>query len=90
VARLGQWRLAVSANGARREVPLSKSACFGEALGGTVVMRAIFARLELAAVTQETASRVRERSCSRARFTTRARGAIDRSSSSIAVNGDTT
>lgn len=54
VARLGQWQLVVRVTGAPREMPLSKSARFGEALGGTLVMRALFARLEVAAATQET------------------------------------
>jgi transcriptional regulator with PAS, ATPase and Fis domain len=54
VARVGQWRLALRVAGAPREVPLSSSARFGEAVGGTLVMRALFARLEVAAATQET------------------------------------
>jgi two-component system, NtrC family, response regulator GlrR len=54
VARLGPWSLAVRVTGAPREVLLSSSARFGEAIGGTLVMRALFARLEVAAATQET------------------------------------
>jgi transcriptional regulator with PAS, ATPase and Fis domain len=54
VARVGQWRLALRVTGAPREVPLSGSARFGEAVGGTLGMRALFARLEVAAATQET------------------------------------
>ena len=54
VARAGQWLLALRVTGAPREMPLSSSARFGEAVGGTLVMRALFARLEVAAATQET------------------------------------
>jgi len=54
VARLGQWRLVVRVTGAPHEMALSRSARFGEAVGGTVVMRALFARLEAAAATEET------------------------------------
>ncbi len=54
VARVGQWLLALRVTGAPREMPLSSSARFGEAVGGTLVMRALFARLEVAAATQET------------------------------------
>ena len=54
VARVGQWRIALRVVGEPREVALSTSARFGEAVGGTVVMRALFARLEVAAATQET------------------------------------
>ncbi len=54
VARVGQWRLSLRVLGAPTEVPLSPCARFGEAIGGTLVMRALFARLEVAAATQET------------------------------------
>jgi transcriptional regulator with PAS, ATPase and Fis domain len=54
VARVGQWRLTVRVTGEPHEMPLSSSARFGEAVGGTLVMRALFARLEVAAATQET------------------------------------
>jgi two-component system, NtrC family, response regulator GlrR len=54
VARVGQWRLSLRVAGAPREVALSSSARFGEAVGGTLVMRALFARLEVASATQET------------------------------------
>ncbi len=53
-ARVGQWGLCVRVTGAPRELPLSSAARFGEAVGGTLVMRALFARLEVAAATQET------------------------------------
>jgi len=53
-ARVGQWRLCVRVTGAPHELPLSSSARFGEAVGGTLVMRALFARLEVATATQET------------------------------------
>jgi transcriptional regulator with PAS, ATPase and Fis domain len=54
VARVGQWRLSLRVTGAPQELPLSNAARFGEALGGTLVMRALFARLQVAAATQET------------------------------------
>src|ERR1019366_649020 len=54
VVRVGQWRLTLRVAGAPREVALSGSARFGEAVGGTLVMRALFARLEGAATTDET------------------------------------
>jgi transcriptional regulator with PAS, ATPase and Fis domain len=54
VVRVGQWRLTLRVAGAPREVALSGSARFGEAVGGTLVMRALFARLEIAATTDET------------------------------------
>ncbi len=54
VARVGAWRLAVRVTGAPRELPLSTGARFGEAVGGTLAMRALFARLQVAAATQET------------------------------------
>lgn len=41
-------------NDARAVVPLSTSARFGEAIGGSIPMRAMFARLERAAPTMET------------------------------------
>jgi transcriptional regulator with PAS, ATPase and Fis domain len=52
--RVGQWQLALRVTGVPREMPLSGSARFGEAIGGTLVMRALFARLEVAAATDET------------------------------------
>ncbi len=54
LARIGNWRLSVRVTGAPQEVALSKSARFGEAVGGSLVMRALFARLEVAAATHET------------------------------------
>jgi transcriptional regulator with PAS, ATPase and Fis domain len=53
-ARVGQWKLCLRVTGAPRELTLSSAARFGEAVGGTLVMRALFARLEVAAATQET------------------------------------
>jgi transcriptional regulator with PAS, ATPase and Fis domain len=54
VVQVGQWRLTVRITGAPREVSLSRSARFGEALGGTLIMRALFSRLEMGAATDET------------------------------------
>ncbi len=54
VVRVGQWHITLRVVGAPREMALSGSARFGEALGGTLVMRALFARLEVAARTDET------------------------------------
>ncbi len=54
VVQVGGFRLAVRVTGPARQVPLSISATFGEALGGSPVMRALFARLEVAAQTDET------------------------------------
>jgi two-component system, NtrC family, response regulator GlrR len=54
VVRVGQWQLAVRVTGTPVVLPLSGGARFGEAVGGTLVMRALFARLEVAAATDET------------------------------------
>ncbi|KYF74272.1 AAA family ATPase [Sorangium cellulosum] len=54
VASLGGVPLTVRVGGAPVVVPLSTSASFGEALGSSVPMRALFARLERAAATSET------------------------------------
>ncbi|AUX42680.1 ATPase AAA [Sorangium cellulosum] len=54
IASLGGVSLTVRVAGAPVLVPLSTSASFGEALGGSVPMRALFARLERAAATSET------------------------------------
>jgi transcriptional regulator with PAS, ATPase and Fis domain len=54
VASLGGASLTVRVGGAPSLVPLSTSASFGDALGGSVPMRALFARLERAAATSET------------------------------------
>ncbi|AUX22597.1 ATPase AAA [Sorangium cellulosum] len=54
IASLGGVSLTVRVCGAPVLVPLSTSASFGEALGGSVPMRALFARLERAAATSET------------------------------------
>jgi DNA-binding NtrC family response regulator len=54
VARVGQGQLELRVTGAPRDVPLSTSARFGEAIGGTLGMRALFARLDIAAATKET------------------------------------
>src|SRR5262245_43192345 len=51
---LGSWRLGLRWGGAPSIVPLSSSRRFGEALGSSVAMRALFARLKLAAETTET------------------------------------
>jgi two-component system, NtrC family, response regulator GlrR len=53
-ARMGQCRLTLRVTGEPQEVPLSGSASFGAAIGRSLVMRALFARLELAAATDET------------------------------------
>ncbi|HZO11943.1 MAG TPA: sigma 54-interacting transcriptional regulator [Polyangiaceae bacterium] len=44
--RLGSWRIGLAIVGAPTTVALSTSARFGDALGGSVVMRALFAQLE--------------------------------------------
>jgi two-component system, NtrC family, response regulator GlrR len=54
VATVGSTRLFVRSTGSPSLVPLSASARFGEALGSSVTMRALFAILERAAPTQET------------------------------------
>jgi transcriptional regulator with PAS, ATPase and Fis domain len=54
IVRFGDHLLVVRVTGAPREIPLSLSARFGAAVGGTVNMRALFARLEVAARTDET------------------------------------
>ncbi len=54
VATVGSTRLFVRLAGEPSLVPLSASARFGDALGGSVTMRALFATLERAAPTQET------------------------------------
>jgi transcriptional regulator with PAS, ATPase and Fis domain len=54
VAKLGGTELWVRLAGAPALVPLSASARFGDALGSSVPMRALFATLERAATTQET------------------------------------
>jgi transcriptional regulator with PAS, ATPase and Fis domain len=51
---VGGAKLTVRVAGAPASVPLSGSARFGDALGATLVMRALFARLEQAAATDET------------------------------------
>jgi transcriptional regulator with PAS, ATPase and Fis domain len=51
---VGGSMLVVKAAGAPTIVPLSTAARFGEALGGSIPMRALFARLERAAATAET------------------------------------
>lgn len=53
-ARVGNSTLVVRVLGQTSVVPLSTSARFGEALGGSLAMRALFARLERAAPTAET------------------------------------
>jgi transcriptional regulator of acetoin/glycerol metabolism len=52
--RVGQWKIMIVVTGAPWDMPLSGSARFGAAIGGTLVMRALFARLEVAASTDET------------------------------------
>lgn len=54
IATVGSTHLFVRVAGEPSLVPLSASARFGEALGGSVAMRALFATLERAAPTQET------------------------------------
>jgi transcriptional regulator with PAS, ATPase and Fis domain len=54
IATVGSTRLFVRLAGEPALVPLSASARFGDALGGSVAMRALFATLERAAPTQET------------------------------------
>jgi transcriptional regulator with PAS, ATPase and Fis domain len=53
-ATLGSSRLSVKAGGAPSLVPLSVSHRFGEAIGKSVSMRALFAKLKLASETSET------------------------------------
>ena len=53
-ATLGACKLAVAVVGAPLTLPLSKLPRFGEALGGSVVMRALFATLQRAAATDAT------------------------------------
>jgi transcriptional regulator with PAS, ATPase and Fis domain len=53
-ATIGGSTLAVRAAGETTVLPLSFSARFGEAIGGSIPMRALFARLERAAATDET------------------------------------
>ena len=53
-ATIGSSRLLVQAHGAPTVVPLSLSAGFGGAIGGSIVMRALFAQLERAAPTDAT------------------------------------
>jgi two-component system, NtrC family, response regulator GlrR len=53
-ASAGGTRIEVELAGAPELLPLSLGASFGEAIGGTVVMRALFAWLERAAVSNET------------------------------------
>lgn len=53
VVEIGGTRIVVRAIGSTTEVALSPAARFGACLGGTVVMRALFARLEKAAATSE-------------------------------------
>jgi DNA-binding NtrC family response regulator len=53
-ATIGSSTLSVRAVGPPATLPLSAAACFGDALGGSVVMRMLFAQLERAAATSET------------------------------------
>jgi transcriptional regulator with PAS, ATPase and Fis domain len=52
--RVGSSRLLLRADEGKRQVALSTAARFGDALGASVVMRALFAQLEVAARTDET------------------------------------
>jgi transcriptional regulator with PAS, ATPase and Fis domain len=54
VVRIGDTQLTVHVVGPPTQIALSRAASFGEALGGTVVMRALFAKLERAASSDET------------------------------------
>jgi transcriptional regulator with PAS, ATPase and Fis domain len=51
---IGSSRLVIRAHGAPTVVPLSLSAGFGAAIGGSIAMRALFAQLERAAPTDAT------------------------------------
>jgi transcriptional regulator with PAS, ATPase and Fis domain len=54
VVQIGDTQLSVHIEGPPTQIALSRSASFGDALGGTVVMRALFAKLERAAKSDET------------------------------------
>ncbi|KYF89250.1 AAA family ATPase [Sorangium cellulosum] len=54
IATIGSTRLSIALEGAPSLVRLSASERFGEAIGRSVVMRALFAQLERAAATSET------------------------------------
>jgi DNA-binding NtrC family response regulator len=54
VVRIGTTRLTISVASPPAVVPLSRSSSFGAALGGSPMMRALFAKLERAAASHET------------------------------------
>jgi transcriptional regulator with PAS, ATPase and Fis domain len=54
VVQIGDTRISVQVVGPPTQLALSRAASFGDALGATVVMRALFAKLERAAVSDET------------------------------------
>lgn len=54
VARIGNSQFTASAAGTPAIVPLSMGGRFGEAVGNSIVMRALFAKLERASATAET------------------------------------
>lgn len=54
VARIGNSQFKASAAGTPAIVPLSAAGRFGEAVGNSIVMRALFAKLERASATAET------------------------------------
>jgi two-component system, NtrC family, response regulator GlrR len=53
-AMLGGSKLTISAPGGTSTIPLSHGVSFGQAFGASVPMRALFAKLERAALTEET------------------------------------
>jgi transcriptional regulator with PAS, ATPase and Fis domain len=54
IVMVGDTSLTVRVRGAPSEIPLSSTPRFGDALGATIVMRALFAQLEIAARSSET------------------------------------
>lgn len=54
IARIGNSQFKASATGAPAVVPLSTAGRFGAAVGNSIVMRALFAKLERASATAET------------------------------------
>lgn len=54
VAQLGDSQLSVHVSGPPTRIELASAASFGDALGATVAMRALFAKLERAAASDET------------------------------------
>ncbi|HZO16270.1 MAG TPA: sigma 54-interacting transcriptional regulator, partial [Polyangiaceae bacterium] len=54
MVQIGDTQISVQVVGPPTQIELSRAASFGDALGGTVVMRALFAKLERAAKSDET------------------------------------